>query len=287
MLVDIMGSWFFVWPFVINNICSIIAGAFAHTELYTAEVFTRLLYGFWFLHNTSFSCVVLYAGYRLVRILNGHLAKFDQTGSRYAAVKMGIFKIKMIVTIIINCLMMFATFLLLYGILRDLIMVNVPGSVFLAVVWTYLGPLATAAVELAILINPKFEKNAALFAGSSANGTSGGAVGQSTYEANTSFAGDTSFHKYEDNISQQQNSYASNELKQQQAQYQQVFQRHATGHTASMPPRDLDYYGTRATAEKYQEHYDDDSTTPTTPRQGVHRRDDDESSKLELTMYDN
>lgn len=58
----------------------------------------------------------------------------------------------MLVAIIINCLMMFATFLLLYGILRDLIMVNVPGSVFLSVVWTYLGPLATAAVELAIFV---------------------------------------------------------------------------------------------------------------------------------------
>ena len=47
--------------------------------------------------------------------------------------------------------MMFAIFLLMYGALRDIIMVNVPGSVFLGVIWNYLGPLATLGVELAVI----------------------------------------------------------------------------------------------------------------------------------------
>lgn len=151
-----MGSWFFLWPFVINNVCSIISGAFAYSNLYVAEVFARLLYGFWFLHDASLSGAVLFAGWRLVRILNSHLARFGKDNARYQAIKTGIFKIKMLVGIIIVCLMSFASFLLLYGILRDRIMTSTVGSVILAVIWTYLGPMTTVFVEAAIIIKYVF-----------------------------------------------------------------------------------------------------------------------------------
>ena len=53
--------------------------------------------------------------------------------------------------IIAVCLMLFAIFLLMYGALRDMIMVNTPGSVFLGVIWNYLGSAATLCVEIAII----------------------------------------------------------------------------------------------------------------------------------------
>lgn len=137
---------------MINNVCSIISGAFAYSNLYVSEVFARLLYGFWFLHDASLSGAVLFAGWRLVRILNSHLARFGKDGARYQAIKTGIFKIKMLVGVIIVCLMSFASFLLLYGILRDRIMTSTVGSVILAVIWTYLGPMTTVFVEAAIII---------------------------------------------------------------------------------------------------------------------------------------
>lgn len=60
-------------------------------------------------------------------------------------------QIRAVMGIIVICLMMFAVFLLLYGALRDQIMVNVPGSIFLGVIWNFLGPLTTLFVEMAII----------------------------------------------------------------------------------------------------------------------------------------
>ena len=93
-VVDIVGTWLFLWPFVVHNVFSLIAGAYAEKDLWIAEFFSRLLYGFWFYNNTVLSVAVFFAGYRLVKILNGHLAKFkESSGPRYSAVKTGIFKV--------------------------------------------------------------------------------------------------------------------------------------------------------------------------------------------------
>jgi hypothetical protein len=58
----------------------------------------------------------------------------------------------MIIVIMAVCLLGFASFLFLYGILRDRIMVNVPGSIFLGIVWTFLGVFTTFFVEAVVLI---------------------------------------------------------------------------------------------------------------------------------------
>ncbi|KAI9315829.1 hypothetical protein BX666DRAFT_2122144 [Dichotomocladium elegans] len=219
-VVDLLGSWFFLWPFVINNICSVLAGVYAEANLYVAEVFSRLLYGFWFLHDTSLSAAVLFAGYRLVRILNSHLVKFTKGSVRYQAVKTGIFKIKMLVGIIIICLLQFASFLLLYGILRDLIMTSTAGSVILSVIWTYLGPLTTVFVELAIIINPKIEKNAALVTSSSSGNNTKGSTADcidGTPIQSTSF----------DNT-EEDTAYMT-DIKYQQMRYQQLYEKHVLG----------------------------------------------------------
>lgn len=150
--VDIVGCWFFFWPFVIDNICSLISGALATSDLEKAEVFAHLLYGFWFLHCSTLGCAVLFAGVRLVYILRGHLEKFSQTHARYKALHTGIFKIQIIVTILVICLWGFAALLLLYSILRDRIMTSTVGSVIFGSIWTYLGVLSAILVETAIVI---------------------------------------------------------------------------------------------------------------------------------------
>jgi hypothetical protein len=91
--VDLIGCWFFLWPFIINNIFSILAGVYATRDLYIAEICTRLLYVMWFLHNTTLTGAVMYAGYRLIRILSLHLEKFKTSGERYASVKVGIYRV--------------------------------------------------------------------------------------------------------------------------------------------------------------------------------------------------
>lgn len=130
---------------------SLAAGILAEKDLELAETFTRLLYIFWFVHCFSLAVAVFFAGFRLTRILGDHLKKFNTTGPRYVSVKTGIFKIRAVMTIITICLLMFAIFLLTYGVLRDIIMVNQLGSVILGGIWTFLGALATLGVEVAII----------------------------------------------------------------------------------------------------------------------------------------
>ncbi|KAI8373221.1 uncharacterized protein BYT42DRAFT_579638 [Radiomyces spectabilis] len=219
LFVDILGSWFFLWPFVINNICSIVAGALATTNLQAAEVFTRLLYGFWFLHNSTITTAVLYSGWRLISILNRNLTKFKTSGARYTSIKKGIFKIKMIIAIIAVCLMTFATFLLLYGILRNMIIVNFPGSIFLAVIWTYLGPVTTIFVELAIIINPVIKDNPALALKSSGGDIMSEDTVEESYvttESNSTLQGTMDLKTFDD-------------IKHSQTQYEQVFHKHSAG----------------------------------------------------------
>lgn len=92
--VDIVGSTFFLAPFILNNICVLVAGAYARSNLYVAEVLTRILYVLWFLHCFSLAMAVLFSGIRLVRILNRHLAKVQSSGPRYTSIKTGIFKVR-------------------------------------------------------------------------------------------------------------------------------------------------------------------------------------------------
>lgn len=150
-LVDFIGATIFISPFIINNVMSLAAGILAESNMRLAQVFTRLLYIFWFIHCFSLSLAVFFSAHRLIRILGEHLNKFKTSGPRYVSVKTGIFKIRLVMTIITICLMMFAVFLLVFGILRDIIVINVVGSVTLGAIWNFLGAVATLGVEIAIL----------------------------------------------------------------------------------------------------------------------------------------
>ena len=140
--------------------------------------------------------------------------------------------------------MLFATLLLLYGILRDQIMTSTAGSVFLGAVWTYLGTISTLLVELAVIIkyvyiwpfffcvhndfplcwkksnddsdklkdffsssSPKFEKNAAFGTNSSSGGQ------QPSGEKSTSANQYTS----QDHGYQSQTTYYSSQQQEQQS----------------------------------------------------------------------
>ncbi|ORX57637.1 hypothetical protein DM01DRAFT_1319638 [Hesseltinella vesiculosa] len=204
--VDAIGLTFFFAPFVTNNVCSLATGFLANSNPYAAEVFVRMLYVLWFVHCFSLGTTVTLCGYRLVNVLNGYLEKFKRSGPRWMPLKNGIFKIKAVVGIIFICLESFATFLLLYGILRDTIIVNVVGSMVLSAIWNLLGALTTLAVEAAILFNPNtMTKKGGTFFGIKLSSTSddktGSASGydfnQSTQRQTDMF--DTQFSNYTNN----------------------------------------------------------------------------------------
>lgn len=125
----------------------------AEKNLHTSIIITRLLYVAWFLETSSLSVAVLYSGLRLIRILEGHLKKFNTTaGPRYTSIKTGIFKIRSVMGLIVVCLTLFASVLMLYGILRPEIMPNTIGSVVLGTVWNFLGAVCTLGIVIAVLI---------------------------------------------------------------------------------------------------------------------------------------
>ncbi|KAI9315830.1 hypothetical protein BX666DRAFT_1951912 [Dichotomocladium elegans] len=228
--VDVIGCTFFFAPFIVNNIIAITSGALARTNVAVAETLVRVLYVVWFIHCFSLGVAVLYAGVRLIRILNDHLIKIQPSGPRYDSIKTGIFKIRSVVIITLICLFGFAIFLLMYGALRDAIMINPPGSIFLGVMWNFLGSLSTLFVEIAVLFNPKIG-NASI---GGLKTSSAGAGGKSTLchdeTQMSSFAGPSGFDtSFQGSI----NSHGYEDLKAQQMQYQQVFQKHNNRHNTN------------------------------------------------------
>ncbi|KAI8645565.1 hypothetical protein BD408DRAFT_440858 [Parasitella parasitica] len=227
-LVDLIGGTIFLAPFIINNIMSLAAGILAERNLRLAQLFTRLLYMFWFIHCFSLAVAVFFSGYRLVRILGAHLTKFKTTGPRYVSVQTGIFKIRAVMSIIITCLMMFAIFLLIFGILREIIIVNMVGSVVLGAIWNFLGAFATLCVEIAIVFNPKVEDGSSLGLKSSSAERSTSQIGQCVTYTNFS-AQEYSVTSSNQNNNGTQGALGHNafdELKLQQLQYQNLFHKH-------------------------------------------------------------
>ncbi|ORY92030.1 hypothetical protein BCR43DRAFT_497671 [Syncephalastrum racemosum] len=155
LTVDIVGCTIFLAPPILHTPVVLVSGALAAGgNEHAAQALVRVQYSLWTLHCCVLSSAVMFSGIRLVRILNGHLTKFQVGSPRYSAIKNGIFKINAVMGIITLCLMLFAAQCLLYAILRDQIMTSTAGSIALAVIWTYLGPAAIFCVELAIIFNP-------------------------------------------------------------------------------------------------------------------------------------
>ncbi|ORZ19676.1 hypothetical protein BCR42DRAFT_301952, partial [Absidia repens] len=171
--VDVIGITFMMGPVVLHNICSISAGALAYSNLPVAEVFTNLLYGFWFMHCFTLSLTVLFAGARLIRILNCHLSRFPPTGERYKSIRVGIFKIQALMSIIALCLAGYAVFLLVYACIRDQVTQNSAGSIAMATIWNFWAPVATLLGEIALIVDPKLGEQTNFGIKSSSHGKSG------------------------------------------------------------------------------------------------------------------
>ncbi|CAO3597025.1 unnamed protein product [Absidia cylindrospora] len=155
-----------------------------------AETFTNLLYGFWFMHCFTLSLTVLFAGVRLIRILNCHLSRFPPTGERYKSIRVGIFKIQALMSIIALCLAGYAVFLLVYACIRDQVTQNSAGSIAMATIWNFWAPAATLLGEIALIVDPKLGEQTNFGIKSSSHGKSGTTnTGTTTSNAmNTTFS---------------------------------------------------------------------------------------------------
>lgn len=145
-------------PFILNNVCSIASGILAESHVNTSVIFVRLLYILWCIHCTTSAIIIIVLGIRLLKILQRNVNNFRTSGEKYKAIKTGMFKIKALVIVIATVLSGYGVFLLIYGILRDRIIKDIPGTYTLCILWNFLGPVATFCADAAVIAKYIFKK---------------------------------------------------------------------------------------------------------------------------------
>lgn len=140
-------------PFITNTACALAAGVYAaRGDSAMASKFTMAQYGFWGLYCGYLGSLLLFAGVRLIRLLDKHLLMQSDMRININKVKTGALKVKMIVLVGTSCLWIFAFLVILYTITRDAVTTTEGSNMVVAAVWLFAGPIATFFVEIAVLI---------------------------------------------------------------------------------------------------------------------------------------
>ncbi|KAG2224295.1 hypothetical protein INT45_012863 [Circinella minor] len=171
-VVDVVGGIFLFSPFLINTCFSVSAGVLAESSVSTARALAHIHYAAWTVECGGLGGAVLYAGIRLVRILQGHHNNFKRRG-HYAAVQSGIFKIQMIVAAFVIAVWGFAVICLFYFALRIQIINNTIGSLFMGALWWNLAGVTIIFAQIVVILGPKLSSNPALRSKSTGNSNSG------------------------------------------------------------------------------------------------------------------
>ncbi|CEP17689.1 hypothetical protein [Parasitella parasitica] len=157
-------------PFITNLSCAIAAGIYAvHGDNDMASKLTKAQYGFWTFYCGFLGTLLLFAGIRLMRLLDKHL-EVQSDIVNIKKLRTGALKIKIIVVIGSSCMLMFALLIGLYCEYRATIMANIITNMLLAGFWLLAGPNVTFVVIAAVLMNPEFASQlGSLSFGSSSN----------------------------------------------------------------------------------------------------------------------
>ncbi|SAM01090.1 hypothetical protein [Absidia glauca] len=170
---DILCTSIIVAPYITNTICSLGAGVSAYLGLtQQANNFAQALYTVWTAHCLALSSMTLFAGWRLIRILNTHIRRKEESKANIdtTKVKLGASKVKIIAFTSAICLYLYAGVAIVYGTLRIPIITHVPYSIFLCIAWNGLGIVASMLVTFAVILNPRM-KLSLLFTSDSSGAT--------------------------------------------------------------------------------------------------------------------
>lgn len=152
-IVHVIFSLTLFLPIVTNTICSVLAGHYAgQQDLTTAKKMTDVQYYFWTFYCLYLGTLLLYAGIRLLRLLNRHLLAQSNLKANIQRFKMGSLRVKIILLSGTSVLYIFAFLLVLYNVCREAIMSNMVSNVILTAFWLFIGPVAVFFVELSVLI---------------------------------------------------------------------------------------------------------------------------------------
>ncbi|GAN02661.1 hypothetical protein MAM1_0026d02106 [Mucor ambiguus] len=144
------------FPFLTNTSCALAAGIYAvrgNDEM--ASKLTMAQYYFWTFYCGYLGTLLLFAGVRLMRLLDKHLLVQSELRVNIQKVKTGALKVRIIVVVGTSCMWIFAFLLGLYSACREAVMMNQVTNMVVAAVWLFAGPIATFFVEIAVLINPE------------------------------------------------------------------------------------------------------------------------------------
>ncbi|CAO3628206.1 unnamed protein product [Cunninghamella blakesleeana] len=158
--ISILGYWIFFSPLVLNNLFSILAGVFAvQNQQYLADLSTRLLYLMWVKHCTLLVISVVYAGARLIKIMNNYLSTMELGTEKYNKVKFTIFRIKITAVLIVICMLGFAILLFFYFLLRIKILTNTTGNIVLCTLWNLFADIIIVVFNIILLFSPDGNSN--------------------------------------------------------------------------------------------------------------------------------
>ncbi|CDS03581.1 hypothetical protein LRAMOSA00983 [Lichtheimia ramosa] len=180
VIVDTMCTVIITMPFISNNICAVAAGVYAlRGDNYMASQFTDALYYLWTFYTGFQAILILYAGLRLLRLLNRHLLQRTDSRVDLGRVRLGALKVRIIVMTGFICLTVFAVMMVLYARLRGPITENAAYNVAIAVIWMFDGAITTGVIEFGVVLNPRLATlapgfgSSAGFSGSSNRYTTG------------------------------------------------------------------------------------------------------------------
>ena len=141
------------FPFFTNTACAVTAGIYAVRGNHSmASKLTMAQYYFWAFYAGYLGTLLLFAGVRLLRLLDKHLLTQSDFSANISKVKTGALKVKIIVLVGTSCLWIFAFLVALYSACRDAVMTNQGTNMVVAAIWLFAGPIATFFIEIAVLI---------------------------------------------------------------------------------------------------------------------------------------
>ncbi|KAI7861119.1 hypothetical protein BDC45DRAFT_552418 [Circinella umbellata] len=145
------------FPFISNNICAILGGVYIDQKKFElADTFTSTLYHFWTFYTCSLGILLLYAGFRLLRLLRRHfINKSGVTDDDIKKFSLGALKVKIIVVAAFSCIIIFAVIVILYASYRYEIILYKPYNIGIGIVVTFNGIVGTGFVLFGIILNPK------------------------------------------------------------------------------------------------------------------------------------
>jgi hypothetical protein len=140
-------------PFITNTACTLASGVHAmkgNNEL--AAKLTRIQYYFWSLYTGYLGMLLLFAGVRLIRLLEKHLLMQSDLRININKVKTGALKVRIIVVVGTSCMWIFSFLALVYAICREALISNHDSNMVVSAIAIFMGPITTFFVEIAVLI---------------------------------------------------------------------------------------------------------------------------------------